>query len=85
MHAPLPEHVLRTEYRHEPASTSRQCGGELSCIGEQVSEKLRRTLVQLTEYGLTRLLRYVEQLHRGICDALKPEFTCALLSCHGQA
>ncbi|CAM4423171.1 hypothetical protein BOTU111921_29480 [Bordetella tumbae] len=41
--ARLPEHLPRTEYRHEPDSTHCQCGCELLRIGEEVSEKLDYT------------------------------------------
>ena len=38
--APLPENLPRTEFRHEPDSTTCNCGCELKRIGEDVSEKL---------------------------------------------
>lgn len=37
---PMPEHLPRIEYRHEPDSTTCQCGCQLQRIGEDVSEKL---------------------------------------------
>lgn len=37
---PMPEHLPRIEYRHEPESTTCQCGCQLQRIGEDVSEKL---------------------------------------------
>src|SRR5690606_14451249 len=41
--APLPEHLPRVEYRHEPESTTCQCGCQLQRIGEDVAEKLDYT------------------------------------------
>ncbi len=38
--AALPEHLPRVEYRHEPDSTTCQCGCHLQRIGEDISEKL---------------------------------------------
>lgn len=38
--APFPANLPRTEFRHEPDSTTCQCGCELKRIGEDVSEKL---------------------------------------------
>ena len=38
--APFPANLPRTEFRHEPDSTTCQCGCELKRIGENVSEKL---------------------------------------------
>jgi transposase len=37
---PLPEHLPRTEVRHEPEATTCSCGCALQRIGEEVSEKL---------------------------------------------
>ena len=37
---PLPEHLPRTEVRHEPDSTVCACGCAMTRIGEDVSEKL---------------------------------------------
>ena len=37
---PMPEHLPRIEYRHEPENTTCQCGCQLQRIGEDVSEKL---------------------------------------------
>lgn len=39
----LPEHLPRVEYRHEPESTTCQCGCQLQRIGEDVAEKLDYT------------------------------------------
>ncbi|RBP33579.1 transposase [Eoetvoesiella caeni] len=41
--AALPEHLPRVEHRHEPNSTTCQCGCQLQRIGEDVSEKLDYT------------------------------------------
>ena len=38
--APLPDHLPRIEFRHEPDSTTCQCGCQLKRIGEDISEKL---------------------------------------------
>jgi transposase len=37
---PLPSHLPRREIRHEPETTTCQCGCALKCIGEDVAEKL---------------------------------------------
>ncbi len=41
--APLPAHLLRIEFRHEPEATACACGCALRRIGEDVSEKLDYT------------------------------------------
>ncbi|WP_249938120.1 IS66 family transposase zinc-finger binding domain-containing protein, partial [Variovorax sp. 3P27G3] len=41
--APLPAHLPRTSFHHEPACTTCKCGCELKRIGEDVSEKLDYT------------------------------------------
>ena len=41
--APLPDHLPRTEYRHEPEHTTCPCGCQLLRIGQDVSEKLDYT------------------------------------------
>ena len=40
---PLPEHLPRTEIRHEPHNTQCACGCQLERIGEDISEKLDYT------------------------------------------
>jgi transposase len=40
---PLPAHLPRTEFRHEPDNTTCRCGCALKRIGEDVSEKLDYT------------------------------------------
>ena len=41
--APIPEHLPRIEVRHEPDSTSCQCGCQMLRIGEEIAEKLNYT------------------------------------------
>ncbi|EJL68225.1 transposase [Variovorax sp. CF313] len=41
--APLPAHLPRTSFHHDPACTTCRCGCELKRIGEDVSEKLDYT------------------------------------------
>ena len=41
--APIPEHLPRIEVRHEPDSTSCQCGCQMLRIGEDIAEKLDYT------------------------------------------
>lgn len=41
--APLPAHLPRTSFHHEPDSTTCKCGCELQRIGEDVSERLDYT------------------------------------------
>jgi len=38
--SPLPDHLPRTEIRHEPESTTCACGCEMKRIGEDIAEKL---------------------------------------------
>ena len=52
---PLPPELPRVEERIEPAScTCGACGGELHCIGEEVSEKLD---VKPVEFFVRRIIR----------------------------
>ncbi|HWS25514.1 MAG TPA: IS66 family transposase zinc-finger binding domain-containing protein, partial [Xanthomonadales bacterium] len=52
---PLPPELPRVEERIEPAScTCAACGGELHCIGEEVSEKLD---VKPVEFFVRRIIR----------------------------
>lgn len=52
---PLPPELPRVEERIEPAScTCAACGGELHCIGEEISEKLD---VKPVEFFVRRIIR----------------------------
>lgn len=41
--APLPAHLPRTDFLHEPDSTQCACGGQMTRIGEDIAEKLDYT------------------------------------------